>query len=101
MEHQARFEGDQFTLTLSGRITYQDHVTFRSFIETIDSGDVKKVSIELAKADFIDSAGLGMLLLLRDAVSQRQGRVSLVRPQGQVQRLIDTSRFSALFDVLP
>jgi anti-anti-sigma factor len=99
MQQQIKVTGDQMVVTIDGRITDRDHGSFRSIIELIKGGQLKRVTLSLAGAEFIDSAGLGMFLLLRDAAAERKTEVVLAGAQGQVLRLIEASKFGSLFKV--
>ena len=55
--------------------------------------------IELSGLDFIDSAGLGMLLIVRDAAAAHSAKVVLRGAREQAKRLIQVARFDSLFTV--
>jgi len=55
--------------------------------------------VDLADVEFIDSAGLGMLLLARDEISKKSSSLTLKSPQGQVQRMFSVARFEQMFDI--
>ena len=48
---------------------------------------------------FIDSAGLGMLLLARDEGKRKNLDVCLRRPRGQVKRMLEVARFDTMFTI--
>lgn len=52
-----------------------------------------------AGVSFMDSAALGMLLLLRDWAVRKGAAVTLAHPQGQVKKLFAVSRFNDLFRI--
>lgn len=99
MEQQMRASNDSLEVSLSGQFTFSDNGKFRHIIETVKSGRSKSVTIDFSGVDFVDSAALGMLLLLRDLCQERQIDVALQSPQGQVQRIFAISRFDQLFSV--
>jgi anti-anti-sigma factor len=47
--------------------------------------------------EFIDSAGLGMLLIIRDKLNAKNGSVLLRGSQGQVQKMLKLGNFETLF----
>lgn len=82
-------------IQLRGRLTFQESAWFRQVIEGI--GDpAMAVELNLAAVDFIDSAGLGMLLVLRESLS---GPVTLVTAGGQVARMLNLACFSDFFQL--
>lgn len=84
-------------LTLSGRLTFRENEDFRRIIDGLPGKVGKTLSVDVSHLEFIDSAGLGMLLLLGEAV---EGRVTLSGPQGQVKRLLTASRFNTLIPII-
>jgi anti-anti-sigma factor len=55
--------------------------------------------IDLKDLDWIDSAGLGMLLLARETAAKNNLQLVLRAPQGDVKSLLKLGRFETLFDV--
>lgn len=86
-------------VTLHGRVTYADHPSFRNVISQIRESDARELVFDLADVEFIDSAGLGMLLMVRDTASQKKANIVLRSPKGQVQRIFSSSKFETLFTI--
>lgn len=86
-------------LILSGRFTFSDFPAFRRLVSDVLEQPVNGYVIDLENVEFIDSAGLGMLLLARDEAVRKGRPVSLRRPQGQVQRVLAVARFGTLFTI--
>ncbi|HZJ83641.1 MAG TPA: STAS domain-containing protein [Clostridia bacterium] len=55
--------------------------------------------INLSKVDFIDSAGLGLLISLLKYMKGRNGRMVVEYPTLGVQKLIEMTRLDELFEV--
>ncbi len=94
-------EGDCTLVRLGGRLTFAENQDFRRMIATLDQSKAMQVIIDLGGLDYIDVAGLGMLLAARDDIVGRGGRVLLRNPAAQVGRMLDLARFSDFFDVQP
>lgn len=58
------------------------------------------VTIDCGECDFIDSAGLSVLLSLRSRVTREGGAVRLVDPSPAVRRLIEVSGLDGVFVVV-
>lgn len=97
MEHNAISSGDSLELTLAGKFTFADNKIFNSIMDEIAS--YKKIIIDLAKVEFIDSAALGILLLVRDKCDKTSTNLLLRNPKGQVKQMFDISRFGDLFSI--
>ncbi|MDG4720244.1 MULTISPECIES: STAS domain-containing protein [Thalassospira] len=85
------------TVQLNGRFTFGDHSSFRKLIEEIRSHESSSCVLDLSGVEFIDSAGLGMLLLARDEGEKTNMAVIIRGAQGQVKRMLEVARFDTLF----
>jgi HptB-dependent secretion and biofilm anti anti-sigma factor len=92
--------GTETKINLKGRLTFADYGNFREMIDTCSEHSSKKYHIDLSNLEFIDSAGLGMLLIARDKINLKQGEIALVGAQGQVKKMLDLGRFNSLFEVI-
>jgi anti-anti-sigma factor len=97
---QFQLDSDAAIVRLSGEFTFTDHAEFRSIVGSLFDGKSSPVVIDLSKLEFIDSAGLGMLLLARDEASKASRSLVLRGPAGQVKRMFGVTKFDALFDVV-
>jgi anti-anti-sigma factor len=89
-------------ISLSGTFTFADHALFRdAVIAQIDQPDGAAMVLDLTALDYIDSAGLGMLLLARDAALRHGRAVTLAKARDQVARILAVSKFNLLFDLRP
>jgi HptB-dependent secretion and biofilm anti anti-sigma factor len=96
-----RFEfknGDDI-VAFSGDLTFTDHLAFREVADRLAAAPGKKLVIELSGLTFVDSAGLGMLLIARDEATKANRSVVLRGAQGQVQRMFTLTKFDKLFTV--
>jgi anti-sigma B factor antagonist len=59
----------------------------------------RHVVIDLADVTFIDSTGLGALIVARKAARERGGSVSLVSPPPVVRRLLGSTRLHDVFSI--
>ncbi len=85
---------------MQGRFTFTDNETFRQMLDELTKPGISQIILDVAGIDYIDSAALGMFLLLRDAASKKHISVTLKSPQGQVKKIFDVSRFDQLFKII-
>lgn len=83
--------------TIGGEFIFPDHENFRSILDLSRRQDVDTVVLNVSKVTFIDSAALGMLLLLREENSGKGGQVVLRGARGQVEKMFRLSRFDTMF----
>ena len=92
--------GQKVEIEFKGRLTYSDYSLFRQITDIIGQSPNQECLFNSAELEFIDSAGLGMLLLAQDKVQDCKGRVTLINPTGQVKKMIELGRFDTLFKII-
>lgn len=97
MDVTCQTESGEATVAIKGRFTFQDQAKFRDAIAKVMSVDAQSLSIDLSQVEFIDSAGLGMLLLVREEMRTKSRDLVLRRAQGQVKRMFGIACFETLF----
>jgi anti-anti-sigma factor len=90
--------GRSVTISVAGRLDFHCHDEFRKAYESDAPGDVAAYVVDLRQTDYIDSSALGMLLLLREAVSDVD-KVRIVNCQAAVRRILEIANFDRLFVV--
>lgn len=95
MDFQINQEGGGVIAVLSGRLTFKENTEFRLLLERLGRAE-GPLLLDLTQLDFIDSAGLGMLLVMRDG---HDGGIGLRTADGLVARLLELARFSDFFRV--
>lgn len=97
MNYKTEFTDGKTTVEVTGRFTFGDHSSFRKLIEEVHGHGSSTLVLDISGVDFIDSAGLGMLLLARDESEKTNTTVVLRGAQGQVKRMLEVARFDTLF----
>lgn len=93
------FKNGDANVSFSGELTFSDHVAFRELADRVATSKQKTIVFELSSLDFIDSAGLGMLLIAREE-AHKAGRILVLRgAKGQVGRMFGLTKFETLFGV--
>lgn len=100
MDYEIRDHGQQSEIFLRGRLTFDGNEAFRQIFDAVEGVPARDVTLDVSGLDYIDSAGLGMMLLLRDCTQAKGGSLSLRHPSGQVQRLLSVCHFDALITVI-
>lgn len=88
---------DAAIVHLNGQLTFAENSAFRRVVEGLQQTGADEVVIDLAALDYIDSAGMGMLLVARDLTAARGGRVRLGNASGQVARMLQLAKFGDFF----
>lgn len=87
-------------VTFAGRFTFADHDGFQRVLGHLQT-QRGPVTLDLSRVEFIDSAGLGMLLMARETADGRSQRLTLKGARGAVAKMFEVSRFDTLFALEP
>ena len=99
MDYNLTTEGDTQRAVLRGRFTFADNKDFREIVSSIRGNGCQRCVIDMSGLEFIDSAGLGMLLLVRDAATDGNVALTLRSPQGQVKKMLDIAKFGEILNI--
>jgi anti-sigma B factor antagonist len=97
-----KFEPDITGISCSGRFTLGTRLseTEAMMQNMLDQG-VRKLVLDLTHVDFVDSAGLGIIMRIAGEMDQCGGHFRIAGPHEQVQRLFDITHTSAILLVDP
>jgi anti-anti-sigma factor len=90
-------ENGVYNATLSGKFTFFDHAAFREILDEIGNENAKQIVLDMASVTFIDSAGLGQLLLAHDAATKFKKPLIIKGANGQVKKMFDVAHFETMF----
>ncbi len=99
MDHTINISGEQASAKLSGQLTFVDAKKFKDILDLTSNGTIKSISLDFSGITFIDSSGMGMLLLLRDECLGKSVSLNIMSPQGQVEKIFKISKFYDLFTI--
>lgn len=91
--------GTELTLNIKGRFDFNLHQQFRAVLEEVDHS-VQKYVVDFKESDYMDSAALGMLLILLEKVDNEKTRVKLINPNNTIQKILEIANFHILFDIV-
>ncbi len=86
------------TIKINGRFDFAVHQDFRKATDQAEG--VSTIIVDLKNTEYIDSSALGMLLVLRDKVGERQEAVQLINAKPDVSKILQIANFDKLFTVI-
>jgi len=100
MNYQIEDSAQETVCRLAGRMTFADHEAFREILTQVDDRQGRKMVFDLSALEFVDSSGLGMFIVARDA-AMKMGRAFALRgARGDVRSLIAIAKFHKMFDIV-
>lgn len=89
------------SIALAGRFDFSAFRRFRdSYEPLLGASRVTEIRVDLAGVELMDSAALGMLLLLRDKAEARGKQVSLSHCTAGVREILSAASFDQLFELV-
>ena len=96
MQYSVRENSGTREVFVNGRFTFSDNEAFQGIISSLGEPGLKRCVLDMSGLEFIDSAGLGMLLLARDAASEAKVDVVLRGTRGLVRKMLDIAKFESI-----
>lgn len=99
MSLECEKQGDNcMVIKVKGRFDFSCHTAFREAYTT--AREAAEFIVDMEEASYMDSAALGMLLLLREHAQQNGGRVTITNCRGQTYDVLQIANFHRLFKIL-
>lgn len=87
-------------ICLIGRFDFSGHRAFRDAVaHVLESKNLWEVRVDLGGVAYLDSAALGMLLVLRDKARAINTAVTLANCKGKVKEVLDIAHFGKMFAI--
>jgi anti-sigma B factor antagonist len=100
MNVNIRRVGDIRIVDLSGKITLgEETVTLRTTVRNMVNEGGKKIVLNLADVNYIDSSGVGELVSTYTTVTNAGGKLKLLQLTKKIQQLLAITKLLTVFDV--
>jgi anti-sigma B factor antagonist len=97
-----KFEPDITAISCSGRFTLGNRLSeFEGLVNSLLEEGVRKLVVDLAQVEFVDSAGLGVIMRLFGEVEQLGGQLRISGANDQVQRLFSITHTGTILTLDP
>jgi anti-anti-sigma factor len=89
-----RFELDDgaFILQIVGEININTLADIRAKVDSFDLSQYRKIVVDMTRVTFLDSSGMGYLVVLIKQARVHQSEISLRNPSPLVRRMLATIR---------
>jgi anti-anti-sigma factor len=86
-------------VALGGRLDTNSHAELDRHLAPILESTVRSLVLDLAHLDYISSAGIRSILRARKALAARHGKLLVVNPQPQIQKVFDVVKAVPLSEI--
>ncbi len=86
---------------LSGRLTFNDYEKMRLLMRDLGAAPARHVTLRLDGLEFVDSSGIGMLLIVKEEVEQKDKTLDVRGATGQVLRVLTVADLGKVLDLRP
>ncbi|MEI8396448.1 MAG: STAS domain-containing protein [Rhodospirillaceae bacterium] len=100
MDYAIDIKDQEAQVRLTGRLTFNDHAKLRALIKEMLQNQPKRQVLDLASLEFVDSAGIGMLLIAREELSVQDKQFVLRGASGQVKRVLTVAQLGKLITII-
>ncbi|HYD30464.1 MAG TPA: STAS domain-containing protein [Azospirillaceae bacterium] len=99
MDYGVEYRDQEAVARLRGRLTFNDHAKLRALIQELLQSKGKRQVVDLANLEFVDSAGIGMLLIAREELANADKQFVLRSAQGQVKRVLSVAQLGKIITI--
>ncbi|HEX9082324.1 MAG TPA: STAS domain-containing protein [Holophagaceae bacterium] len=87
-------------LRMEGTFTFDAHGAFRdATLDLLATEQLPAITLDLSGVSYMDSAALGMLLLVRERAEAKGMKVVLSRPSPTLMGILKVVQFGKLFEI--
>jgi len=88
------------TVLMAGELRFSDHASVRNLIDDFEMPRYHSFEMSLKNLDFIDSAGLGMLMLMAEAAEKNGVKFQVMDAVGRVKKILDHADANNMLNVI-
>ena len=99
MDYAIEGKDQETVVRLRGRLTFNDHAKLRALIREMLQNKAKRQVLDLSTLEFVDSAGIGMLLIAREEMSNADKQLVLRAAVGQVKRVLTVAQLNKIVTI--
>ena len=90
-------QNGSYYISIEGRLDHTSTYQFTRIYEDIVEAEV--ITVDFSKCDFIDSLGLGQLLMFRDKLNQKKNKIKITGLNDEVREIFSVVRFDKIMDI--
>ncbi len=88
----------ELTIAIHESFEFSQYQSFRDAYSEVDIEGIR-ITLDLSKAEYMDSSALGMILLLKDHVEELSGELIICKPSAMVNQILEIAQFDKLLTI--
>ena len=89
-------------IELSDRLARESVISFRQkAVEYIEANDLQSIILDFTNLNWIDSAGIGVLMVIYKLLSGKKGTLVFVNPNKQISDIFSILKLNQIFKIVP
>ncbi len=97
MEYKIKETKDTLNIAVSGMFTFRDQEQFLEILPQIEDTKAKELVFDLSECVFLDSAGLGLLVVAHDTASLKNMKQTITGAKDTIKDVLFAARFDNLY----
>ena len=99
MQIKERIVPQGIILDVVGDLTYAHRAVFRAAVEKAKQAGCRHLIVNLEQVRFVDSAGLGLLVLMSQNFKLHQAQISILKPQSYVREILSLANIPKMIPI--
>jgi anti-anti-sigma factor len=99
MQIKERIVPQGIILDVVGDLTYANRAVFKAAAEKAKQAGCRHLIVNLEQVRFVDSAGLGLLVLVSQNFKLQQVQISMLKPQSYVREIMGLANISKMIPI--
>ena len=99
MQIKERVVSHGIILDVVGDLTYAHRAVFRAAVEKAKQAGCRHLIVNLEQVRFVDSAGLGLLVLMSQNFKLHQAQISILKPQSYVREILSLANIPKMIPI--
>ena len=92
--------GQDLVVKLKGELDHHFATEFKGIIdEKLNSGQVRKLTFDMEKLDFIDSSAIGFIIGRYKIIKKNDGKLEIINASHKIRRILDMSGIGKIINV--
>jgi len=101
MEIKLKKYSSVYIIEVIGDMDLYSSFELKDVVAKMIAKNIKLYALDLAKVDYIDSSGIGVLIHIYSTIKKAGNKLKIVHVHGSVEKVIRLTKLSSYFPIVP